>query len=105
MASARDFSPTVSRDTKKAKKTVRRLSARTKWILAGIAGILLIALVWHVAAGLLAGPKKPPPAPPVHVATATKADVTVIDHTIATVVSPAMVQVNDQVAGKLLTAY
>ena len=36
---------------------------------------------------------------------ASSADVTVMDHTIATVVSPATVQVNAQVAGKLLTAY
>ena len=105
MASASEFAPTVTRVTEKAGRTVRRMSGRTRWILAGIGGLLLIALIWHVAAGLLAGPKKPPPAPPVHVATATKADVTVIDHTIATVVSPAMVQVNAQVAGKLLTAY
>jgi membrane fusion protein, multidrug efflux system len=105
MAAASDFAPTVTRVTKKAEKAVRRMSGRTKWILAGVGGLLLIALVWHFAAGLLAGPKKPPPAPPVHVATAAKADVTVIDHTIATVVSPAMVQVNAQVAGKLLTAY
>ena len=40
-----------------------------------------------------------------HVAAAAKADVTLITHTIATVVSPATVQVDAQVAGKLLAAY
>jgi multidrug efflux system membrane fusion protein len=105
MASVSDFSPAVTRVTKKAKKTVRRMSGRTKWILAGAGGLILAVLLWHVVAGLLAGPKKPPPPPPVHMALARRADVTAIDHTIATVVSPATVQVNAQVAGTLLAAY
>ena len=105
MASVSDFSPAVTRVTKKAKKTVRRMSGRTRWILGGVGALILAALVWHIVVGLLAGHKKPPPPPPVHVASASRADVTVVDHTIATVVSPATVQVNAQVAGKLLTAY
>ena len=70
-----------------------------------MSGLVLRAIAWHVTANLLSGHKRPPPPPPVHVAMAKRADVTVIAHTIATVVSPAMVQVNAQVAGKLLKAY
>jgi membrane fusion protein, multidrug efflux system len=105
MASVSEFSPVLAGVTKTAKKSVGRQSRRTKWILAGLAGLILVALAWHVIAALMAGNKKPPPPPPVHVATATRADVSVIDHTIASVVSPATVQVNAQVAGKLLQAY
>jgi multidrug efflux system membrane fusion protein len=53
---------------------------------------------------LLAGPKKAPPPPPVHVAEARRANVSMVEHTIATVVSPATVQVNAQVSGKLISA-
>ncbi len=105
MASISDFSPSATRATKKVKKRAAGLTRRTKWILAGLAAIALIALVWHIVASLLAGQKKPAPPPPVHVAQAWRANVTVVNHTIATVVSPATVQVNAQVTGKLLQAY
>jgi multidrug efflux system membrane fusion protein len=105
MTSVSDFSPAVTSAATKAKRRIHGLSARTKWILGGAGCIILAVAAWQVASGLLAGHKKPPPLPPVHVAQATRADVTVVTHTIATVVSPAMVQINAQVAGKLLRAY
>jgi len=104
MSTVSDFTPAITYSSKAAKGRVR-LSRRVKWILAGLGAVILIALAWHFIAALLAGPKKAPPPPSVHVAVARRADVTVMEHTIATVVSPATVQVNAQVAGKLLNAY
>jgi len=105
MASVSDFSPTVTSVATKANNHIRRLSRKGKWIAAGIGCVILAVAGWQIVSGLLSGNKKAPPAPPVHVAEAKRADVTVLAHTIATVVSPAMVQVNAQVAGKLLRAY
>src|SRR5580658_8792769 len=110
MSTASHFEPSLAEAKKAARKAARKaglghLSPRLKWILIAAGGLILIAIVWHVIAGLLAGHKKPPPPPPVSVATAQKADVTVMDHTIATVVSPATVQVDAQVTGILKTAY
>jgi multidrug efflux pump subunit AcrA (membrane-fusion protein) len=101
--SVSDFTPAIAGSAKTAQSRLH-LSSRAKWILIGLGAVLLIALAWHVIAGLLAGHKKAPPPPSVHVAEASRADVTVMDHTIATVVSPATVQVNAQVTGKLLSA-
>lgn len=109
MSTAIHFEPSLAHAKKAASKAARkglkRLSPRLKWILILLGGLILIAIAWHVIAGVLAGHKKPPPPPPVSVATAGKADVTVMDHTIATVVSPATVQVDAQVTGILKTAY
>ena len=106
MSSVSDFTPALPHSKDIAAKTQSRfhLSRRVKWILAGLGAILLIALAWHFIAALLAGRKKAPPPAAVHVAQAAKADVTQMAHTIATVVSPATVQVNAQVSGKLLSA-
>ena len=69
-----------------------------------MAAAILLFIAWQLAAPMFAGKKKPPPAPPVKVATAMRKDVTVMQNTIGTVVSPAMVQVTAQVTGKLLVA-
>lgn len=105
MAIISDYSPAVTRAARTVRTGTRRISGRTKWIAGGAALIILAVVAWHVIASLTAGHKNPPPPPPVNVAPARKADVAVIDHTIATVVSPATVAVNAQVAGKLLKAY
>ncbi len=110
MSIASHFEPTFTEAKKAARKAARKaglghLSPRLKWILIAAGGLILIAIAWHVIAGILVGHKKAPPPPPVSVATAEKADVTVMDHTIATVVSPATVQVDAQVTGILKTAY
>jgi multidrug efflux system membrane fusion protein len=104
MSSISDFTPGIAKPAK-ARHAKTGLTRRTKWILAGVGGVILIILAWHFIAELMAGKKKPPPPPPVHVAQAKTADVILYQRTIATVVSPATVQVNAQVAGKLLTAY
>jgi multidrug efflux system membrane fusion protein len=85
-------------------KRLNRLTPRTRWILYGLGIALLLAIAWPFIAGLISSKKKPPPAPPVKVATAQRRDVSVMTNTIGTVVSPAMVQVTAQVTGKLLVA-
>jgi len=82
-----------------------RISSRTRWLLIGLGLLLLAVLAWFGLKYLFpAKPHVPPPAP-VHTALAARKDVDVVQTTIGTVVSPAMVQVTAQVQGKLLTAY
>lgn len=83
---------------------LNRLNRKSRWILYGLGAAVLLFIVWELVAPLFATKKKPPPAPPVKVATAIRKDVTVMQNTIGTVVSPAMVQVTAQVTGKLLVA-
>jgi multidrug efflux system membrane fusion protein len=83
---------------------LNRLSKRSRWILYGVGAAILLFIAWELVSPLFAPKKKPPPAPPVKVATASRKDVTVMQNTIGTVVSPAMVQVTAQVTGKLLVA-
>ena len=87
-------------------KTVEgRISSRARWLLIGLGLLLLAALAWLAIHYLFpAKPRVPPPAP-VRTAQAVKKDVDVVQTTIGSVVSPAMVQVTAQVQGKLLTAY
>src|ERR1700744_3647292 len=75
------------------------LSQRGRWVLYGIAALVLAFLAWKVLGDLLAPKKTPPPAPPVKAARAIKKDIVVNQNTIGTVVSPAMVQVTAQVGG------
>jgi multidrug efflux system membrane fusion protein len=81
------------------------MSRRTKWIVGAVGVVILGLVAWHYLAPMFAPHKRAAPPPPVHVAQARRADVTVVRNTIATVVSPAMVQVNAQVTGKLLQAF
>src|SRR5580692_5731248 len=83
---------------------LNRLGTRSRWIVYGLGAAILLFVAWELVAPLFATEKKPPPAPPVKVATAMRKDVTVMQNTIGTVVSPAMVQVTAQVTGKLLVA-
>ena len=100
--SVSEFLPSVSRDVK---AKVSRASSRTRWILIGAAIVLLAVLGWYGVKLLFpAKPRTPPPAP-VRTAIAMKKDVTVVQTTIGTVVSPDTLQVTAQVQGKLLTAY
>src|ERR1700733_799443 len=80
-----------------------RLSPRTRWIVGGAGLVILLLIAWHFIAPLFA-PTKKPVLPPVKVAVAQRHNVTMMQNTIGTVVSPAMVQVTAQITGKLLTA-
>ena len=97
---ASEFHSSVRRDVQP-----RTISRRLQWVIGLVGGVILIALGWHLISGWLHGKTRTPPPPPVTVARARTQTVTVTEHTIATVVSPATVQANAQVAGKLLKAY
>src|SRR5262249_44189281 len=96
-----EFLPSTSR----AVKANAARSSRARWLLWGLGILALLGLAW-LAYSLFA-PSKPHAAPPapVRTAIAKRQDVTMVQNTIATVVSPATVQVTAQVQGKLLTAY
>jgi membrane fusion protein, multidrug efflux system len=81
----------------------QRATPRTRWMVLGAVALLLLAgLAWHF---LSAGPApQAEPPPPVHVATVQTKSVTALEHTIATVVAPATVQVAAQVSGQLMSA-
>ncbi|HKD46870.1 MAG TPA: efflux RND transporter periplasmic adaptor subunit [Rhizomicrobium sp.] len=66
--------------------------------------VLLAGAAWFGWGMLFTAKKRTPPPPPVRVATAMKQDVTVVQHTVGTVVSPDMLQVTAQVSGMLLKA-
>jgi multidrug efflux system membrane fusion protein len=89
----------------KDKTAEGRISSRGRWLVAGLGLLLLAALTWFGIRYLLPAKPHVPQPPPVRTALAAKKDVDVIQTTIGTVVSPAMVQVTAQVQGKLLMAY
>ncbi|HXS07555.1 MAG TPA: efflux RND transporter periplasmic adaptor subunit, partial [Rhizomicrobium sp.] len=99
--SVSEFLPSASR----AVKAGAARSSRARWLLWGVGVLLLLGLAWF--GYRIFAPSKPhaPPPAPVRTAQAVKEDVTMVQNTIATVVSPATVQVTAQVQGKLLTAY
>jgi multidrug efflux system membrane fusion protein len=78
---------------------------RRRRIVIGLALLAIAGLGWFGAERFFTPAEKPPPPAPVRTARAEKQDVRVMLNTIATVVSPATVQVTAQVQGKLLKAY
>ena len=97
--SVSEFIPSVTRDA-----NAGQVSSRSRWLWGAIAIALLVGFAWFGWGFLFPDKKHTPPPPPVHVATATKRDVTVVQHTVGTVVSPDMLQVTAQVTGMLLKA-
>lgn len=99
--SVSEFLPSTSRVV----KTGAARSARARWILWGLGVLLILGLAW--LGYRFFAPSKPhaPPPAPVRTALALRRDVTMVQNTIATVVSPATVQVTAQVQGKLVNAY
>ena len=99
--SVSEFLPSASR----AVKADAARSSRARWILGVLAILVLLGLAW--LGYRIFAPSKPhtPPPAPVRTAIAQRKDMTMVQNTIATVVSPATVQVTPQVQGKLLTAY
>src|SRR5215469_853459 len=99
--SVSEFLPSAAR----AVKADAARSSRMRKIMWGLGVLLLLGLAWLGYRFFAPSrPHAPPPAP-VRTAQAVRRDVTVVQNTIATVVSPATVQVTAQVQGKLLTAY
>ncbi|MGH6829340.1 MAG: efflux RND transporter periplasmic adaptor subunit, partial [Rhizomicrobium sp.] len=98
--SVSEFIPSVMRNVKAG-----RVSSRRRWLWIGAGVIAAGALSWLGWGYFAPAPQHHQPLPPVQVARADRQDVTVVEHTVATVVSPDMLQVTAQVQGKLLQAY
>ena len=99
--SVSEFLPSTSR----AVKTGAVHSSRARWLLWGLGLLALLGLAWLGFRLLMPSKPHAPPPAPVRTAIAQHQDVIMVQNTIATVVSPATVQVTAQVQGKLLTAY
>jgi len=99
--SVSEFLPSASR----AVKTGATRSSRARWLLWGLGLLALLGLAWLGYRLLMPSKPHAPPPAPVRTAIAQRQDVTMVQNTIATVVSPATVQVTAQVQGRLLTAY
>lgn len=97
--SVSEFLPSVSRDA-----TMARTSSRSRWLLGAAALVVLGAAAWFGWGLMFPAKKHAPPPPPVRIARATKQDVTVVQHTVGTVVSPDVLQVTAQVTGMLTKA-
>jgi multidrug efflux system membrane fusion protein len=97
--SVSEFLPSVSRNA-----ITSRTSSRSRLVWGAVAVVVLAGLAWFGWGFLFPVKKHAPPPAPVHVAAATKQDVTVVQHTVGTVVSPDMLQVTAQVTGMLLKA-
>ncbi len=81
----------------------RLMGARTRLIGGALAGVIALALIWHFLGGESGAGKIPPP--PVVVAAAASKNVTVVEHTIGTVIANSTVQVTARVSGQLMTAF
>ncbi|MBV9570918.1 MAG: efflux RND transporter periplasmic adaptor subunit [Alphaproteobacteria bacterium] len=88
-------------------RRLSRRSAHVRWrIAAGIAGVLLVALVlWRLFAPAGEDRQREPSPPPVRVGVAQLQDVTVQEHTIGTIVANATVQVTSRVEGQMVAAH
>lgn len=83
---------------------VSRVDSRTRLIASGIAIVVAIALVWYFT-GLSSSPNaRGIAAPPVNVARAQQKTMTVVEHTIGTVVANSTVQITARVQGQLMSA-
>jgi len=81
----------------------QRAKPRHRVILAGLACIVVALAIWYLFLRQPPAIPKPPP-PPVRVGTVQQQNVTAVEHSIATVVSPATVSVTAQVTGQLLSS-
>ncbi len=97
--SVTEFIPSVTRNSK-----VGQTSSRSRWPWFAAAIVVLGALAWFGWGFLFPQHKRTPPPPPVRTAVAQQQDVTVVQHTVGTVVSPDMLQITAQVTGMLVKA-
>jgi multidrug efflux system membrane fusion protein len=86
----------------RARRAFGGLDRRTRLIVGTLAAVAVTLLAWHFLAGD-GGRRKMLP-PPVIVATAAIRNVTVVEHTIGTVVANSTVQITARVSGQLLSA-
>jgi multidrug efflux system membrane fusion protein len=97
--SVSEFLPSLSRDA-----NASRTSSRSRLLWGAVTIVLLAGLAWFGWGFMFPAKKHAPPPPPVRTARAVKQDVTVVQHTVGTVVSPDMLQVTAQVTGMLAKA-
>jgi len=97
--SVSEFIPSLSRDA-----NATRTSSRSRLFWGALIIVVLGGALWFGWGFLFPDKKHAPPPPPVRVALAMKQDVTVVQHTVGTVVSPDMLQITAQVTGMLLKA-
>ena len=104
--SVSEYLPNARQDAKSHDAAANDSRApRMRRILIGLAILVLIGLGWFAYHALFPAHQHAAPPAQVRVAHAQKKDVSVMLNTIATVVSPATVQVTAQVQGKLLKAF
>jgi multidrug efflux system membrane fusion protein len=83
---------------------IRRADSRTRLLWGALAVLVIGGLAWLIW-NLLSGSSKPPmPPAPVRVTAAQQSNVTVVEHTLGTVVANAMVQVTARVDGQMMSA-
>jgi multidrug efflux system membrane fusion protein len=83
---------------------IRRANPRARFVWGVAAALVVAGLVWIVW-NLVSGKSGPPvQLPPVRVVAAKQMDVTVVEHTLGTVVANAMVQVTSRVDGQMMSA-
>ena len=78
------------------------LSTRNRLIAGVVAAAIVALLLWWLLSG--GSPKRVIPPPPVIVANAASRNVTVIEHTIGTVLANSTIQVTARVSGQMLSA-
>jgi len=97
--SVSEFIPSVTRNA-----NVDQTSSRGRWIWGAGAILILAVAAWFGWSHLFPAKKHAAPAVPVRVSRASQKDVTVVQHTVGTVVSPDMLAVTAQVTGMLVKA-
>jgi membrane fusion protein, multidrug efflux system len=97
--SVSEFIPSVTRNA-----NVGQTSSRSRWIWGAGAILILAVAAWFGWSHLFPAKKHATPAVPVRVSRASQKDVTVVQHTVGTVVSPDMLAVTAQVTGMLVKA-
>lgn len=83
---------------------IRRADSRTRLIASLLGVIVLVGLAWLLVHVLTSKPELQKPPAPVYVAEVRTQNVTVVEHTLGTVVANATVQVTARVTGQLFSA-
>lgn len=79
-----------------------KTSNRQRWVIAALLLLLVAALAWRFLSS--ATPTTPPPPPsPVQVGTAVQKPVTIVEHTIGTILAQSTIQVTALVGGQILS--
>jgi len=97
--SVSEFIPSLSRDA-----NATRTSSRSRLVWGALIVVVLGGALWFGWGFLFPPQKRTPPPAGVRTAVAKQQDVTVVQHTVGTVVSPDMLQVTAQVTGMLAKA-